>query len=209
MVTIVVQGIGVLAFLIGSAWLGRRVRRIEGAVPARHLSRVSHLLFWLCLMLPGFVGLLSPGLRHYDELLGVPSLPWRTLSSVTGSVLLAAGIGLMIGANRALVRLGSGTAAFVLTERVVSEGIYRRSRNPMSLGFYAACVGLGLVGGSTAVTVGALAVIVPVHIFNLRYFEERELARRFGQPYLDYSARTPFLLPRLRRGLRAAETRSR
>lgn len=197
MITIVLQGIGVVAFLVGSVWLGRSVRRVEGEAPARRLSRVSHLLFWLGLMVPGFVGLLFPGVSRYDELLGLPSLPWRGPLLIVGSVLLAGGAGLMFGANRALMRLGGGAAAFVLTQRVVSDGIYQRSRNPMSLGFYMACVGVGLVGGSSAVTVGALAVIVPVHVFNLRYFEERELARRFGQSYLDYRTRTPFLLPRL------------
>jgi protein-S-isoprenylcysteine O-methyltransferase Ste14 len=199
MVTVVLQGIGVVAFLLGSVWLGRGVRRLEGQVPARRLSRISHLLFWLCLMLPGFVGLLSPGLRHYDGLLGVPPLPWGPVLAGVGSVIVVGGLGLMIGANRALARLGGGTAAFVLTKRVVSEGIYRRSRNPMSLGFYMACVGLGLLGGSTTVTIGALAIVVPVHMFSLRYFEERELARRFGQPYLDYRARTPFVFLRLKR----------
>ena len=69
----------------------------------------------------------------------------------------------------------------------------------MSLGFYMACVGVGLAAGSTSVTVGALTIIVPVHLFNLRYFEERELVLRFGQPYLAYRMRTPFLIPRLRR----------
>lgn len=198
MVTIVLQGIGVIAFLIGSALLGGAVRRLEGEAQARSLSRVSHLLFWLCLMLPGFVGLFSPGLRHYDELLGVPPLPSRAFLAVAGGVLLAGGVALMIGANRALLRLGDGTAAFMLTERVVSEGIYGRSRNPMSLGFYMACVGLGLAAGSTVVTVGALVVVVPAHMFNLRYFEERELARRFGRSYTEYRARTPFVLPRFR-----------
>lgn len=198
MVTIVLQGIGVIAFLIGSALLGRAVRRLEGEAPARRLSRVSHLLFWLCLMVPGFVGLVFPGLHHYDELLGVPSLPWRAVVAGAGAVLLAGGVGLMIGANRALLRLGGGAAAFMLTERVVREGIYGRSRNPMSLGFYMACVGLGLVAGSTVVTVGALVLVVPAHMFNLRYFEEWELARRFGPSYVEYRARTPFVLPRFR-----------
>lgn len=198
MVTIVFQALGIAIFLIGTVWLGRSVRGVEGATPARHLSRVSHVLFWVCLMLPGFGGLLSPGLRHYDELLGVPALPWRAAFTVIGAVLLAGGVGLTIGANRHLVRLGGGTAAFVLTERVVSEGVYRWSRNPMSLGFYMVCVGLGLVGGSTAVTVGALAIVAPVHMFNLRYFEEEELARRFGASYEAYRTRTPFLLPRFR-----------
>lgn len=199
MVVIVVQGIGVVAFLIGTVWLGRRIRLLEDEVPAQPLIRVCHLLFWLCLMLPGLVGLWSPGLRRYDELLGLPSLPWRGPLLVIGLLLLAGGAGLLIETNRALARFGGGAAAFLLTKRVVSGGIYERSRNPMSLGLYMVCVGLGLALGSTAGTVGALAIIAPVHMFNLRYFEERELARRFGQPYLDYKARTPFLLPRLGR----------
>ena len=112
---------------------------------------------------------------------------------------MVGGVGLMVSANRALVRLGRGTAAFVLTRRVVSEGIYRRTRNPMSLGFYMASVGVGLAAGSTTVTLAALVVIVPVHLFNLRYFEERELAVRYGQAYLEYRAHTSFLLPEVRR----------
>lgn len=202
MVVIAVQGIGVFIFLIGTVWLGRRVRHLEGEGSARRLSRVSHLLFWLCLMLPGLVGLWHPGLRRYDELLGFSPLPWGAPLLAVGSVLIGGGVGMMIGANRALLRLGGGLPAFLLTQQVVSEGIYERSRNPMSLGFYMACVGLGLVGGSTAATVGALAIIVPVHMFNLRYFEERELARRFGQPYMDYKTRTSFVLPRFRRPIR-------
>jgi protein-S-isoprenylcysteine O-methyltransferase Ste14 len=197
MVTIVLQGVGVAVFLAGTVWLGRKVRQLEGEVPARRLSRISHLLFWLCLMLPGCIGLFSPGLSRYDELLGLPALPWRGPFLVLGSLLLTGGVALMVAAHLALARLGGGTAAFLLTQRVVSDGIYRRSRNPMSLGFYMVCVGVGVAWGSTAGTVGALAVIVPAHMFNLLYFEERELASRFGQPYLEYRARTSFVLPRL------------
>jgi protein-S-isoprenylcysteine O-methyltransferase Ste14 len=70
----------------------------------------------------------------------------------------------------------------------------------MSLGFYMACVGVGILTGSLAVTLGALFVITPVHMFNLKYFEERELELRFGQPYRTYRSHTPFLFPRLVRG---------
>lgn len=199
MATIILQAVGVGAFLLGTVWLGRRVRRLDGSDSARNLSRVSHLLFWICLMLPGVYGVLSPGLDRYDELLGVPDLPWRSGARPAGLVLLIAGLGLMIASNRALMTRGRGAAAFVLTERVVKDGIYGLSRNPMSLGFYLACVGVGLATGSTTLTVGVLAIVIPVHLFNLRYFEERELDLRLGQPYRAYRRRTPFLIPRLRR----------
>jgi protein-S-isoprenylcysteine O-methyltransferase Ste14 len=38
---------------------------------------------------------------------------------------------------------------------------------------------------------------MPVHLFNLIYFEEYELALRLGQPYLGYRERVPLLFPRL------------
>jgi protein-S-isoprenylcysteine O-methyltransferase Ste14 len=101
--------------------------------------------------------------------------------------------------------MGQGSAAFFLTEQVVIRGVYLRTRNPMSLGFYMACVGVGLLAGSLAVTLGALLVITPVHLFNLKYFEERELELRFGQSYRDYRRQTPFLIPR---SLGGAETQS-
>ena len=77
MVTVVLQALGVILFLSGSAWLGRSLERARTDPSARRHSRVSHLLFWTCLMWPGFVGFFHPGLTHYDDLFGVPSLPWR------------------------------------------------------------------------------------------------------------------------------------
>jgi protein-S-isoprenylcysteine O-methyltransferase Ste14 len=96
----------------------------------------------------------------------------------------------------ALRRFGEGTNAFWLTQRLVAANIYARSRNPMSLGYYLLCVGIGLIAGSTYVTIGSLLGIVPVHIFNLRYFEEYELALRLGPSYLEYKRSVPFLIPR-------------
>ncbi len=200
METILVQTIGVVVFTLGTIILGRRIRRVSRKTEAQRASRISHLLFWGCLLGPGLIGLVHPGLRHYDELLGFPSLPLRSLTFALGLLVLLPGIGLMIASNRALSRFGRGSAAFFLTEEIVLRGVYLRTRNPMSLGFYMACVGVGILTGSLAVTLGALFVITPVHMFNLKYFEERELELRFGQPYRTYRSHTPFLFPRLVRG---------
>lgn len=197
MKTILVQAIGVIVFAVGTVILGRRIRRVGDKAEAQRASRISHLLFWGCLLGPGLVGVFFPGLRQYDQLLGFPSLPLTPVAFALGFLLMVPGIGLMIWSNRALFRIGRGSAAFFLTEEVVLRGIYLRTRNPMSLGFYLACVGVGLLAGSLAVTLGSLLVIVPVHLFNLKYFEERELELRFGEEYLDYRSRTPFLIPRV------------
>jgi protein-S-isoprenylcysteine O-methyltransferase Ste14 len=69
-------------------------------------------------------------------------------------------------------------------------------RNPMSLGLYLGSVGFGLLLRSTYLTLGVLLVVIPVHVFYLKYFEEYEMELRMGQSYLDYKRGVPFLLPR-------------
>ena len=195
METITFQALGVAIFFAGSVRLGRMIRREKHRSDAVRLSRASHLLFWVCLLAPGVVGLFYPGVTSYDELLGIPSLPFRSVALLAGSLLVIAGFLLVAISNQALVKLGRGTAAFLLTEQIVSEGIYKRTRNPMSLGFYMMCVGVGLAAGSTVVTLGALLIVIPVHVVNLRCFEERELEIRHGTAYLEYKKHTPFLFP--------------
>lgn len=200
MQVIVMQAFGVLVFLIGSVWLAGTVRRSGTSRVAENASRFSHGLFWIGLVLPGVIGLFYPGLKAYDELFGMPSLPLPRVWLVTGAVLLLAGLFLMLGSNWLLITKGKGAPAFLLTERLVTDGLYGRTRNPMSLGFYAACADVGMIAGSLTVTLGALLIVVPVHLVNLKYFEERELERRYGDAYVDYRRRVPFLIPRIRRG---------
>jgi protein-S-isoprenylcysteine O-methyltransferase Ste14 len=196
---IVVQACGILLFLAGSLGLGAAIRSDRSARAAERASRVSRALFWGALVAPGTVGLFHPGLTHYDALLGLPALPAPRVWVPVGALLLAAGAALAAASNRALARKGRGAAAFALTGRLVSDGPYARTRNPMSLGYYTTCAGLGPIAGSLAVTLGTILFLVSAHVVNLMYFEERELATRFGAAYDDYRRQVPFLLPRLRR----------
>lgn len=195
MAVIIIQVIAAAIFLAGTIALGIAIRRAPEKNVAERASRISHLLYWSCLVLPGLASLFYPGLSHYDQILGVPSIPWRAAMLVVGLLSLLVGLGFLISSNHSLIRLGRGTAAFLLTKQIVRERLYQRTRNPMSLGYYLACVGAGLLAGSTTVTLGALLVIIPIHMLNLRYFEERELELRYGKPYIEYKQRVPFLFP--------------
>lgn len=77
---------------------------------------------------------------------------------------------------------------------LLTEGIYGRIRHPRYVEFTLALLGwtffanyLGLYI-TTALLIAALLVIVAL--------EERELRERFGQAYVDYSARVPRFVPR-------------
>jgi hypothetical protein len=127
------------------------------------------------------LGLFYPGLTHFDGLFGLRPLPWRPVFLTLGILLAVPGFYFMVITNKLLRSLGSGANAFRLTKKIVAEDIYKRTRNPMSLGFYLLTLAMGFVSGSTLVTLVVLLGLIPAHIFFLRYFEELELELRFGE----------------------------
>jgi protein-S-isoprenylcysteine O-methyltransferase Ste14 len=79
-------------------------------------------------------------------------------------------------------------------DRIVTTGIYARTRNPMYLGHLLFVTGLVLVTGSPVAAV-ALAVLGPWFDRRAAHDEER-LARRFGRPYEAYRDAVPRWLGR-------------
>ncbi len=197
MVTIVLIALGWVIFVGGTLVLGLWLRRHPSKATAEASSRILHFLFFTCLGLPGAVAFLYPGFTSFDPLLGIPSLPLKPVPLVLGIILLFPALYLLVVSNKDLRTLGQGANAFRLTKHVVELDIYKYTRNPMSLGYYLCCAGIGLISGSTSITLGAVLGIIPAHILFLKFFEELELELRFGDPYLEYKRRVPFLIPRL------------
>lgn len=79
-------------------------------------------------------------------------------------------------------------------ERLVTDGIYAHTRNPMYLGHMIYLTGLALVTRSP-VAIGYLAHAVPW--FNARaQADEARLAARFGADYVAYRDDVPRWIPR-------------
>jgi len=199
---------GWLAFVLGTLLLGLALRRRPSRERAERYSRAMHLLFFLGLGAPFLVAAVSPGLTRLDALVGLPPLPAPALRWAAGGLLALAGLYLLGVSNRLLRAGGDGANAFRLTRRVVATDVYAWARNPMSLGYYLACVGLALLLGSTLLLGYVVLGVIPAHLFFLTFFEERELALRFGPGYEAYRAAVPFLLPAPGTGRRAGGPRA-
>jgi protein-S-isoprenylcysteine O-methyltransferase Ste14 len=197
MLTLWSQVIGVAAFTLATLVLGVQMRRTPTKEAAHRLSRISHTFFWLAFFAPAFAGIITPGLTHFDALLGLPSLPWPVARWVLGVPLVLVGGYCASSSMRALKVRGAGMMAFQLTQQVVDTQVYERVRNPMSLGLYLQFVGVSLLVGSTWLLFASVVLYIPAHAFNLKFFEERELSARHGPSYDAYRARVPFLVPRL------------
>ena len=196
MVVIILQIIGWLLFLLFSILCGNWLRKHAGKTQAEMTSQLTHWLFGLWIVPLCGIGFFYPGLDHYDEIIGLPSLTDYAFIRVIMILFLLAGFYLMIVSNIALRLFGKGANAFFLTKKVVEGSIYKRIRIPMSLGLYIISLGLGLLFGSTSIVLGVLFLVVPIHVFYLKYFEETELELRLGQPYMEYKHKTPFLFSR-------------
>jgi protein-S-isoprenylcysteine O-methyltransferase Ste14 len=188
--------LGVMVFVLGTVILGLWLRKYPSKANADQASRIMHLLFFAGLGAPFFVVMVYPGLTRLDALVGLEPLPWRPLLIAAGVIIAAPGVYLLVVSNRLLRALGSGANAFRLTKQVVARDVYRSTRNPMSLGYYLSALALSLLIGSTVLTLYVLVGLIPAHLFFLKFFEERELELRLGEPYRQYKQDVPFLIPK-------------
>ena len=187
---------GLLVFAAGALVLGVWLRRHRSKENAEKSSRVMHFLFFAFMVAPPLIGLFYPRLTYFDELVGWDSLAWKPFFLALGIILGIPGLYFLGITNKLLRALGNGANAFRLTKNIVADDIYKRTRNPMSLGFYLFSLALGFGSGSTFITVAVILGLIPAHIFFLKYFEELELELRFGELYLEYKKNVPFLIPK-------------
>jgi protein-S-isoprenylcysteine O-methyltransferase Ste14 len=82
------------------------------------------------------------------------------------------------------------------TEKLVADGPYRHLRNPLYLGTFLLCVGIGFLASRSGfvVLVGGAAL----RISRLIGREEDELAKQQGLNFREFCRRVPRLLPSLR-----------
>jgi protein-S-isoprenylcysteine O-methyltransferase Ste14 len=94
-----------------------------------------------------------------------------------------------------IARGGGGPGMDTPPDRLVTTGPFAYCRNPMYLGHIIFLVGLTLSLRSELAAIITIATVVWFH-FRVRR-DERRLSERFGQPYVDYTARVKRWMPGL------------
>jgi len=146
--------------------------------------------YWLilpCLVLGGG--------RLLDLTLQLSAYRVSSLIMVLATILGSAGLLLSNQAIQDFKRYGGGTPNPRRPPKVlVQHGVYKWCRHPMFLGYDLCSLGVVLIFGS----MGALMVSWPLFMLWQFLFlrkEEKYLARRFGQEFLEYCRHTHFLVP--------------
>ena len=146
------------------------------------------------ILIPSLLLVALPGL---DAALGLPLLYFGVANLLIGTLFILVGFIYAAWSILSQVILANGTPVPVMpTQKLLVVGPFKHCRNPMVFGTVTAYLGCSVLAGSllSAATVILFAVLLVLYIKRI---EEHELEARFGQDYLDYKLRTPFIIPGL------------
>lgn len=142
-------------------------------------------------------------------LLGI--VPWLLLQSSAEAVMPSlsvwligllpffVGVILYFWCAGAFTFIGRGTPAPIdAPVFLVRSGPYRWVRNPMYIGVFSVLIGEAILFHSLSLFEYVLLAGIVVHLFVV-FYEEPQLARRFGESYETYLRTVPRWLPRYRR----------
>jgi protein-S-isoprenylcysteine O-methyltransferase Ste14 len=124
-------------------------------------------------------------LGHYWPVIKFLHAPWTYL----GTAPLLAGLFFCGTGALRLIRKRTTLEPFHEPARLVTSGVYRYSRHPIYLGFALVLLGVWVLLGVLSAGLPVLAFIAVVDRGYIR-FEEKVLARKFGQDYDEYRRRT-------------------
>lgn len=153
---------------------------ISSELPAEPPSRIA----WPPLLL---VAAVAGGLVL--DALGLEPSSWPQSARAAGILLILLALANDLWCARLMWRSGTTIRPDRAVARLVTEGPFRWSRNPIYVSHVALIAGLGLALASPGMLL--LAPLVAVGLTRLAIArEERHLHRRFGRDYEAYVART-------------------
>lgn len=153
---------------------------MTGAAPDHAGVRVPPPLIFLGLTLLGPVA---------DRLLDLEPLAIaRPLQIALVLGLVGAGLAIVLAAILRFARAGTRIEPWAPSSAIVSDGIYRFTRNPMYVGMALVMLGLAVILESWAALAMVAVAVIAVDRFVVRR-EEAYLQGKFGGAYLAYRNR--------------------
>ena len=115
------------------------------------------------------------------------ALRWLRMA---GAAIVATGLALDVAAMLVMRRARTNILPHRGADRLVTDGVFALTRNPIYVGNTLLLAGLGVALPSAWMAAGALLAALLVDRLAIRR-EERHLSARFGPAYADYVARVP------------------
>lgn len=105
--------------------------------------------------------------------------------NLAGIILICLGIWISILGSNHFERKKTTVMTFDTPQVLVTDGLYRYSRNSMYIGFAMSVIGIWLLLGSLSPIIAAVIFLAILDRYYIR-FEEAVLQKAFGTEYLEY-----------------------
>ncbi len=123
--------------------------------------------------------------------LNIPELWGPPLNSIISGIFFITGIILIIWTNIIFI-VNRGTPVPVNPPpKLITQGPFSYSRNPMTTGLYIIMFGFGIYYSSLLSVFIFTPLYIYLHTLEFKFIEEPELEKRLGKEYLEYKKRTP------------------
>ena len=109
--------------------------------------------------------------------------------NLLGFILIAVGTVLSIVAENQFKRVGTNVNTFAEPDKLVCDGSFRYSRNPMYLSFVVLLVGVWIFMGRLSPLLGVVVFTLIAELYYIK-LEERAMLDKFGDEYLEYKSQT-------------------
>jgi protein-S-isoprenylcysteine O-methyltransferase Ste14 len=120
---------------------------------------------------------------------------WQVV--IAGAVIVAGLVPLFESAVR-FIRVGKGTLLPAApTQHLVVSGLYRYVRNPMYVGVTMSLAAETVLFRSMDLLVELVLASLAIQVFVV-FYEERTLAKRYGEEFAEYKRNVPRWVPRVR-----------
>lgn len=155
-----------------------------------HLMKLLLKTALFTVVMPGTFAILVPLLLAADRTTAGGATLWLAF------FLFALGIVLYLRSAWDFVVIGKGTPAPIdAPKRLVTEGFYKYTRNPMYVATMAVISGWAILFGAAILVAYGVVVFIVFSLF-VKLYEEPRLTREWGNEYTAYRAQVGRWLPR-------------
>jgi protein-S-isoprenylcysteine O-methyltransferase Ste14 len=84
-------------------------------------------------------------------------------------------------------------------KKLITDGPYAISRNPMITGLIFLFIGFGFIWNSVTLTFIITPFFIIIKYIELKKIEEPEIEKRFGNDYIEYKKKVPMFIPKLQK----------
>jgi len=134
---------------------------------------------------------------YLDRFFGFPEFISKPFSIVVSLPFLIIGVLLWLWCAGKFFKTKGTPVPINPPPKLVTDGPYAYSRNPMMTGLFMIMAGIGILFGSITLTFIMTPLFVFISILEFKYIEEPELMKRFGKEYSGYKERTPIIIPKI------------